>query len=55
MLLIDEIFGNHETNVSIEELQFERSGYAQERPKAEISKDSTIIFTEQARFWEGMK
>ncbi len=56
MTVIDEIFGKHEKSVSSEEeLELERSGSKEKKPKAEISKDETIVFTERERFWEGMK
>ena len=54
--IIDEIFGNHEKTTSSEDdLNIEKSGSAEKKPKAEISKDETIVFTERERFWEGMK
>ncbi len=56
MTVIDEIFGDHERSISSEdELNLERSGSIEVKPKAEISKDETIVFTERERFWEGMK
>ena len=56
MTVIDEIFGKREKGVSSEEeLELERSGSKEKKPKAEISEEKTIAFTERERFWEGMK
>ncbi len=56
MTVIDEIFGNREKTISSEEERnLEQLGYIEVKPKVEISKGETIVFTERERFWEGMK
>ena len=56
MMIIDEIFGEKEKSVSSEEeLNYEQSGCVEVKPKAEITRGETIVFTERERFWEGMK
>ncbi len=56
MTVIDKLFGEkNESITSEEELSMERSGSMEKKPKAEISEDETIVFTERERFWEGMK
>ncbi|WP_155833220.1 hypothetical protein [Butyrivibrio sp. WCD3002] len=57
MTVIDELFGAHkEKGISSEdELNLEKSGKVEKKPKTEISEDNTIAFTERERFWEGMK
>ncbi len=58
MAIIDKIFGEH-TDVykspSEDELQMEQTGTKEKKPKAEISEQDTVKFTEHDRFWEGMR
>ncbi len=58
MKIIDKIFGEHnDGNITPaeDELQMEQTGTKEKKPKAEISEDDTVRFTEHDRFWEGMK
>ena len=58
MKIIDKIFGEHnDGNITPteDELQMEQTGTKEKKPKAEISEESTVVFTEHDRFWEGMK
>lgn len=56
MTVMDMILGEYEkTNSTEEELNLESTGTKEKKPKAEISEDDTIVFTERERFWVGMK
>ena len=58
MTIIDKIFGEQDgihTTTSEDELQLEQTGTKEKKPKAEISEENTVRFTEHDRFWEGMK
>ncbi|SDB06776.1 MULTISPECIES: hypothetical protein [unclassified Butyrivibrio] len=58
MVIIDKIFGEHEDvykSPSEGELQMEQTGTKEKKPKAEITEEDTVRFTEHDRFWEGMK
>ncbi len=56
MTVIDKLFGEKNESISTEEeLNLEKSGSMEKKPKAEITEDETIAFTERERFWEGMK
>ncbi|WP_155834160.1 hypothetical protein [Butyrivibrio sp. VCD2006] len=58
MTIIDKIFGEREgvyKTPSDDELQMEQTGTKERKPKAEISEQDTVAFTERDRFWEGMK
>ena len=58
MAIIDKLFGEHTglyRSPSEDELQMEQEGTKEKKPKAEISEDQTVMFTEHDRLWEGMK
>ena len=58
MKIIDKIFGEHDDlngTPSEDELQMEQTGTKEKKPKAEITEQDTVRFTEHDRFWEGMK
>ena len=58
MTIIDKLFGEHKgvyKSPSEDEFQMEQTGTKERIPKAEISEDDTVRFTEHDRLWEGMK